>query len=342
MSNVEQKRLPRIAVTIGDPAGVGPEISLKAIADQSIQKMCQPILLGDLVVIQEVARQLNLGVPETVISQGGDLETGDRSRPVVVDLKQIQLEDFTPQQVNSKTGAASFHYVDTAIAFAQAKKVDAMVTGPLHKGALNAAGHDYPGHTEILANRLGTDDFCMMLTSEPISCSFVTTHVGLHTVPDLLTEDRVLKTILLTDDALSRIRKRRPRLVCCGLNPHAGEGGLFGQGEEEKSILPAIEKARQKGVDILGPLPADTAFIASRRATTDGYVCMYNDQGSIPLKAIAFDEAVNLTLGLPIIRTSVDHGTACGLAWQDTASPSSMVAAIRLAVQLASVPSVRN
>jgi 4-hydroxythreonine-4-phosphate dehydrogenase len=182
------------------------------------------------------------------------------------------------------------------------------------------------------------DRWCMMLTSPEITCSFVTAHVGYYEVPSLLTSERILEVIELTASAMRRLRGHEPRLVCCGLNPHAGEDGLFGQREEERIIAPALEQARARGIQIEGPLPPDTCFLTWRRAQTDAYICMYHDQGHIPLKALAFDTAINTTLGLPVIRTSVDHGTAFDIAWQGIASPSSLYAAVRLAGQLATQP----
>ena len=191
------------------------------------------------------------------------------------------------------------------------------------------------GHTEIFAARTNAARSCMMQYSEEITCSFVTTHVGYAEVPRLLTRERILDVIELTAAALQRIRGRAPKLAVCGLNPHAGEHGLFGEREEERIIIPAIDAARARGIDVEGPLPADTAFITAKRRATDASVCMYHDQGHIPVKALAFDSAVNTTLGLPIIRTSVDHGTALDIAWQGRANPGSLFAAVSLACKLA-------
>jgi 4-phospho-D-threonate 3-dehydrogenase / 4-phospho-D-erythronate 3-dehydrogenase len=200
---------------------------------------------------------------------------------------------------------------------------------------LHAAGHKYPGHTELFAERMKAERSCMMQYSDAITCSFVTVHVGYHEVPRLLKPERILEVIELTAQALQRIRERNPRLLVCGLNPHAGENGLFGEREEERFIVPAIEAARAKGLDVTGPVPPDTAFTPARRKEFDAVVCMYHDQGHIPVKMIAFDSAVNTTLGLPVIRTSVDHGTAFDIAWQGKASSSSLFSAVRLAAKLA-------
>jgi 4-hydroxythreonine-4-phosphate dehydrogenase len=196
---------------------------------------------------------------------------------------------------------------------------------------MQAAGITQPGHTEIFAERTGTKDFCMAFFSETISCSLVTVHVGYHEVPSLLSIERIKQVISLTREAHRNLLGREPKLAVCGLNPHASENGLFGRGEEKAIIIPAIERARAEGADIIGPLPPDTAFTPSRRQRVDAYICMYHDQALIPVKALAFDQAVNVTLGLPIIRTSVDHGTALDIAWQGKADPSSLKAAVRLA-----------
>ena len=213
-------------------------------------------------------------------------------------------------------------------------RIDAIATAPLNKESLHAAGVPFPGHTEILASRTNAPRNCMMLTSEAITCSLVTVHVGYRDVPALLTTESIRDTIELTAEAMRRIRGRAPRLLVCGLNPHAGEHGLFGNGEEERIIAPAIEDARALGIDVRGPLPPDTAFLPKYRAACDAYVCMYHDQGLIPLKALAFEEAVNVTLGLPIVRTSVDHGTAFDIAWKGIADASSFVRAVKLATKL--------
>jgi 4-hydroxythreonine-4-phosphate dehydrogenase len=227
-------------------------------------------------------------------------------------------------------------YIITAIAEAAAGLVAAVCTAPIHKEALHTAGIPFPGHTEIFADTLKAERYCMMLTSEAITCSLVTIHVGYREVPGLLTIERILDTIELTAAAMERLRGRKPRLLVCGLNPHAGEHGLFGDREEERVIAPAVEAALAKGIDVSGPLPPDTAFLPKYRAATDAYVCMYHDQGLIPLKALAFEDAVNVTLGLPVVRTSVDHGTAFDIAWQGTADVSSLVQAVRLAAKLVS------
>jgi 4-hydroxythreonine-4-phosphate dehydrogenase len=314
--------LPRIAITMGDPAGVGPELCLKLLRDERVSSYCDPVVYGDMGVLRRVANHLGWSNPESIRVR--DLTAVDGGYDAIV-----------PGHVSAACGAAAYAYITTAIDDALAGRVNAIATGPIHKEALHAAGIPFPGHTEILANITKSDKTCMMLTSDAITCSLVTVHVGYREVPAFVTRERIRDTIELTAVAMERLRGRPPSLTVCGLNPHAGEHGLFGDGEEEWIIAPAIADARAKGIDVRGPLPPDTAFLPKYRQKTDAYVCMYHDQGLIPLKALAFEEAVNVTLGLPIVRTSVDHGTAFDIAWQGVAEASSFVKAVELAARLA-------
>jgi 4-hydroxythreonine-4-phosphate dehydrogenase len=303
---------PRIAVTMGDPAGVGPELCLRLFDEPSVLAVCEPVVYGDGPLLEQLA-----------------------GRPVDHVVQVGSLGEVQPGAVSFSYGLASYAYVNAAIAAALAGEVAAVCTLPVHKEAWYAACLPYPGHTELFAARTRTGRYCMALTSEAITCSLVTVHVDYRDVPSLLTTDRIVEVCELTADFLRRLRGREPRLTVCGLNPHAGEHGQFGDGEEERVIAPAVEEARRRGLTAEGPLPPDTAFVPARRERTDGYVCMYHDQGLIPLKALAFDSAVNVTLGLPIVRTSVDHGTAFDIARMGVADPSSLFHAVRLAARLA-------
>lgn len=328
--------LPLIALTMGDPAGVGPEICLRALATDEIRQVCTPIIFGDAGVLQRCAQQTGLPSPDFILPLT-DWQTSPRNvvRPAVLDLALLDARQVVPGIVSAETGRASYGYIQAAIDAALAGEVAAITTGPISKEALHAAGYFYPGHTEIFAERTNAERSCMMQFSEEIVCTFVTVHVGYYEVPALLTTARILEVIELTADALRRWHGREPKLVVCGLNPHAGEHGLFGQREEERFIIPAIEAARAKGLIVEGPLPPDTAFVPYKRHVTDGFICMYHDQGHIPVKALAFDSTVNTTLGLPIIRTSVGHGTACDIAWSGEARPDNLFAALKLAAKLA-------
>ena len=313
---------PRIAVTMGDPAGIGPEICLRLLANSEIKDICTPLVFGDVSVLERVSQKLAL-----------PFDPRD-----VRDLDLLEGETIVPGALDARCGEAAYRYVLAAIDAGLAGDVDAIATAPLNKEAMHAAGHKYPGHTEIFAERMKAERSCMMLTSPELTCSFATVHVGYLEVPGLLNVPRLLDVIELTADAMRRIRGREPKLLACGLNPHAGENGLFGEREEERIIIPAILEARARGITIEGPLPPDTAFLPWRRQSTDAFICMYHDQGHIPLKALAFDTAINTTLGLPVIRTSVDHGTAFDIAWQGKASPNSLFEAVTLAAKLSRRP----
>ncbi len=333
---------PRIAVTMGDPAGVGPELCLRLLQNAEIAAELTPIVFGDAGVLERVAKHLGWSFSAPVIRRDEWPGALDRLKQAAIfDLQCVPAEEVIPCRVAANTGEAAYRYLERAIAAGMFGEIAGICTGPLNKLALHAAGHHYPGHTEILAERMEVDRWCMMLTSPEITCSFVTAHCGYHEVPQLLTSERIGEVIDLTVAAMRRIRGREPKLTCCGLNPHAGEDGLFGNREEERIIAPAVAAARARGVNIEGPLPPDTCFLTWRRAETDAYICMYHDQGHIPLKALAFDTAINTTLGLPVIRTSVDHGTAFDIAWKGIANPSSLFAAVRLAAKIA-VDQVQN
>lgn len=335
-SELLMTRKTTIGLTMGDPAGVGPELVLRAMATRDLAAQCQLCVFGDVGVLQRCAAQLGWPLPEAPVirpQQVSDFRFGSSS-PVIVDVQAVDSDNFQIAQVSGECGQASYAYIQAAIDAALAGHIDAVTTAPINKEALRAGGIFYPGHTEMFAERAAAPRWCMMQYSTEITCSFVTVHCGYAEVPALLTRQAVLDVIELTAEALRKIRSKEPKLVVCGLNPHAGEHGLFGNGEEEAIIIPAIEAARSQGIQVEGPLPPDTAFLPWKRAATDAFVCMYHDQGHIPVKALAFDSAVNTTLGLKVIRTSVDHGTAFDIAWQGLARPDSLFAALRLATQL--------
>jgi len=329
---------PIIAVTMGDPAGVGPEICLHLLRSESVAADCVPLVFGSATVLRRVSEKT--GIPFTApvmiqpVAGGTDPDRPRVLSPTVLDLPFKGASDFEPGKVDPRCGEAAYQFVLAAIAAGLAGQVDAIATAPLNKEALHAAGHKYPGHTEIFAERMRAERSCMMLTSDELTCSFVTVHVGYREVPDLLSVERIVEVIDLTVAAMRRIRGREPKLLICGLNPHAGENGLFGDREEERFVVPAVSEARARGITIEGPLPPDTVFLPWRRKAFDAVVCLYHDQGHIPLKALAFDSAINTTLGLPVIRTSVDHGTAFDIAWQGRANPNSLFEAVKLAARL--------
>lgn len=312
-------KLKKIAITMGDPAGVGPELCVQLLRDAQLLGQCVPVIFGSFDILQRAAATLSVELPDEGF-----------------EIVDIPLAGELPiGQVAANCGQASFEFIERAIAATKQSKVDAVITNPINKASWYAAGIDYPGHTELFADRYETERFCMMMYAPSFSVSMVTTHIGYHEVPGYLSSERILEVIELSAAAIERIENRRARLVCLGLNPHAGEKGLFGKQEEEKIIAPAIEQARDKGIDIAGPFPPDTCFLPSRRESTDGFICMYHDQALIPFKALNFDTGVNVTLGLPKVRTSVDHGTAFDIAWKGIADVSSLRSAVELARRLA-------
>ena len=325
---------PRILITAGDAAGVGPELALRCLDHTDWSQKCIPIVLGPADVMSRIADHLQLALPPIVDTSS----MASVGQPSLIDCGNLDAEKVVAGQFDASTGQASFDAVSVAIESALEGSVDAIVTGPIQKEAWCEAGIKYAGHTELLADRTGTHDFCMMLTSDTISCALVTIHIPLADVASQISRESILRTIRLAADAARRKHRREPRVTVCGLNPHAGENGMFSHGEESEIIGPAVEDGRTAGINVTGPLPPDTAFTPAWRDKTDVYVCMYHDQGLIPLKALAFDDAVNVTLGLPIVRTSVDHGTAMDIAWQGKANEQSLLAAIQMAIDLCSKP----
>lgn len=330
--------LPTLALTSGDPAGVGPELILKAFYDPDLRSIAHPLIIGDRRVIAQACSVFGKPTVDRVIEvePDGTIPRTLPPEPALLHVPGLDFQSFQPGRFSASTGKASFGYIQCGIDLALKKRVAGVVTGPIQKEALSQAGLHYPGHTEIFAERCGlTRRWCMMQYSEPVTCTFVTTHIGYADVPKALSAARILEVIELTHEALFKIRKREPKLAVLGLNPHAGENGLFGNREEQTIVEPAIRQAKEKGIQVEGPLPPDTAFTPSKRQKVDGFVCLTHDQGHIPVKALAFDQAVNTTLGLPIVRTSVDHGTAMDIAWKGLADEGSLFAAYRLAVRLA-------
>jgi 4-hydroxythreonine-4-phosphate dehydrogenase len=270
-----------------------------------------------------------------VVSLSEFTKLGKISEPLIVDCAAIDAKKVQPGKVSAACGRAGYIYIEKAIQAALVKKIDGVVTAPIHKEALHLAGVKFPGHTEIFTALTKTRRSCMMLHSDKLTVSMVTTHIGFAEVPKKISVRRILDVIELTANAMQQILRRKPNLAICGLNPHAGENGLFGNREEEKFVAPAIARARKNKISIEGPLPPDAAFTANQRKKYDAIVCLYHDQGHIPFKMLAFDTGVNVTLGLPIVRTSVDHGTAFDIAWKDKADATSLFSAIKVAAHLA-------
>lgn len=324
---------PVVGITMGDPAGVGPEICLKALAEGETAAICTPVLYGDISILRQVADRLGLPCPGEVVAPDGVAGVQPDGVPRVCDLAAV-ADGVVPGRVQQACGHAAYRYIETAIGHALAGSIGGVVTAPINKEALALAGVPYPGHTEIFTALTGAKRSCMLLADDAISCSFASTHTSIASVSGKLTESRVYDVIELTADAMARLRGRPVTIGVCGLNPHAGEHGLFGD-EEARIIEPAMERARASlGLRLEGPFPPDAAFLPRVRERIDAYVCMYHDQGHIPFKMLAFDSGVNITLGLPIVRTSVDHGTAFDIAWQGKAKISSIMQAVRFALRL--------
>lgn len=316
---------------MGDPAGVGPELVLRVCSDSSVLSRCVPVVYGDAEVLALVSDRCNLPAVANILSLGQAPDCVESA--TVVDCRAIAAGQIKPGEIDARCGRAAYTYIATSIEAAMSGVVAGVATSPIHKEALHLAGVSHPGHTEIFTDLTGSTRSCMMLTSEEITVSFVTTHTGYNQVPGQLTQSRVEDVIELTSAAMQRMRGRPVKLLVCGLNPHAGEHGLFGD-EEMGVLVPAIETAQLKGIEVAGPVSPDAAFLTDRRREVDAFVCMYHDQGHIPFKMLAFDKGVNVTLGLPIVRTSVDHGTAFDIAWQGKADPTSLSEAVLLAVKL--------
>ena len=320
---------PRIAITMGDPAGVGPEIILKAIQPE-LFATCVPIVIGDVKMLQRAAQWVHVQLPIVPIKTLADI--GSEQAIYCYDMPCVP-DDLPVGTVQKEAGHAAYLFLEKAIQLAQAKEIAAICTAPLNKEALHLAGHHYPGHTEILAHLTGVEDYAMLLSSPTLNVIHVTTHIGLIDAIQQITVERVAKVIKLAHDAMKKAGIAQPRIGVCAINPHAGENGLFGYGEEEEKINPAVRQMQQLGLHVEGALPADTLFYRATRGDFDIVVAMYHDQGHGPIKVLGIDAGVNITVGLPIIRTSVDHGTAFDIAGTGKAEEKSLLEAIRQAVQ---------
>ncbi len=318
-----------LGITMGDSSGVGPEILLRAIADGSLEH--PSVVFGDLAVLAEVNQRQQLGLTITAISEPANFAPGQVN---VIDAGLMTPADITPAQLNAKSGAAARHYVVAATQAALAGQISAFVTLPMNKEATQLSDPKFTGHTELIGEVCGSDDVTIMLASPDLIVTHVSTHCSLREAIDRCRTPRISKIIELTWHAVQRL-KPGARVAVAGLNPHAGENGLFGR-EDIEEIRPAVEWAQAQGWDVEGPLPPDTLFyLTVRRKKFDAIVCMYHDQGHIPSKLLDFEGGVNIALGLPVIRTSVDHGTAFDIAWKGVASTHSFLAAVAMALRMA-------
>jgi 4-hydroxythreonine-4-phosphate dehydrogenase len=327
---------PRIAITMGDAAGVGPEVIMKALAHRELYAIARPLVVGDARRLGRAGQIVRSGLAVRAIDEPEDAGF----EPGVVDCIDLALvpEDTPFGRLSTACGEAAYRFIERAVALAVTGKVDAICTAPLNKEALNAAGHRYPGHTEMLAELTGTAEVSLMLMAPGLRVIHVTTHIGLVDAVERIDAGLVERTIARGRELVRRAGVSEPRIAVCGINPHAGESGLFGRGEEATKIEPAIRACVARGWKVEGPLPADTLFYRALKGDFDLIVAMYHDQGHGAVKAVAFDTGVNITAGLPVLRTSVDHGTAFDIAGTGRADERSMLEALRQAAVLAPRP----
>jgi 4-hydroxythreonine-4-phosphate dehydrogenase len=333
-TNISDDSRPLIAITMGDPAGVGPEVIVKALGCPEIHELCRPLVLGDPAAMKRAVSVTGSGLEIKPVAGVPPYSGFSDNCIQLLPLSGLSMADMEFGRPSKAAGDAVYRYITEAVRLCLEGKAAAMATAPISKEALNRAGHKYPGHTELLAELTTTENFVMMLAGDRLRVALVTIHEALADVPRLLSSERILSTIRIVYRDVDRYFRKSPRLAVLALNPHCGEGGLFGD-EERNIIMPAVEAARGEGIDAVGPLSADTLFHFAAGGEYDAVVCMYHDQGLIPLKLLHFDDGVNITLGLPIIRTSADHGTAYNLAGTGKASEMSMAAAIKTAARMA-------
>jgi len=335
---------PYIGITLGDPAGIGPEIAVKALSRSDIYNCCIPVIIGDKEPLTDANRftRLNLMLKEVAAPEEAE---GNYGTIDYINLSTLAPGSYVHGKVDACCGKAAFTYITKGIDMAMHNKIQAVVTGPINKEAINLAGHHFSGHTEIFSHFTKVDDYAMMLISENLRVIHVTTHVSMRDACGLITKERVYRTIRLAEQAMKALRVENYRIGVAGFNAHSSENGLFGE-EEAKAIIPAIEQAQKEGIDVEGPVPPDTVFVKAVGGMYDVVVAMYHDQGHIPLKLSGFRmdketgrftsvSGINTTIGLPIIRTSVDHGTAFDKAGKNLANEESMVDAIKLAAKMA-------
>lgn len=328
-------RLPVVAITMGDPAGIGPEIVLKALSDPTRSRRSRNIVIGDSAILKYTARSLDLSLKFVDFSEPAS-ESPAAIR--VFDLGNVPSGIVTGKET-AEAGRASAEYIEAAVNLWRQGRADAIATAPINKSSLLLGGYEFPGHTEFLAKLTNTKDFAMSFFAGKLRVVLLSTHLSLRLAIDHVSEDSLVRLIEFSDRQLSALLHRKVRIAVAGLNPHASEGGLFGS-EEQEEIIPAVKSCREKGIDVSGPFSPDTIFLRGFNGEFDAVVACYHDQATIAVKSLAFGSSVNVTLGLPLIRTSVDHGTAFDIAGRGVADASSMGAAIALAAELVQVRSL--
>jgi len=338
-----EKTRPILGITMGDPAGIGPEVAAKTLATKEIFDISKPLIIGDANVMNQAVQIASVNLKVRSVSKVTDAKF-EYGTIDVFDLKNVDMDQLEHGKISAMAGNAAYEAVKEVIELAMKKQVYGTVTGPIHKESINLAGHHFSGHTEIYAHFTKSSDYAMLLVSESLRVIHVSTHVSLRQACDLVKKDRILKVIQLLDNACKQFGIESPKIGVAGLNPHASDGGLFGW-EEEKEIIPAIEAAKAMAFDVEGPLPADILFPKAKGGCYDGCVAMYHDQGHIPFKFEGFIwdneqgkmktiKGVNITLGIPIVRVSVDHGTAFEIAGKGIANPDSLILAIKYAAKM--------
>ncbi len=331
LENLEMN-LPRVGITMGDPAGIGPEIVLKSLSDKNIFEICQPIIIGDSRILLQTARDLEIEAEFLTVKKGEEIPLNS-DKIIIYDLANITGEIRYGEE-SATSGKASAEYIEEAVRLWQAGQINAIATAPISKMAIHLGGYNYPGHTEFLAYLTDTKEFAMSFFAEKLRVVLLSTHVSLRDAIDLVKKEKLVELIRFSHQEISKLIKRESRIAVAGLNPHASEGGMFGR-EEETEILPAIAECREKyGIEVTGAYSPDTIFLRGFKGEFDGVVSCYHDQATIAVKCLSFGASVNVTLGLPLIRTSVDHGTAFDIAGKNLAESSSMQAAIKLAAEL--------
>lgn len=322
--------IKKVAITMGEPGGVGPEIIVKALCRNDIRHLCNPIVIGNIDVMREAVKLTGISMEARELSTFSDYRQSDNTIEVIHVQSPISFKMSHP---SADSGRAVVKYIKKAVELALKGEVESIVTAPISKESLNIAGYSWHGHTEMLAEFTNTGDYAMMFVGESLKVILCTIHISLKEVPEMIDESIVFKTVMLAQKGMDMLGVDEPKIAVAGLNPHAGEGGLLGK-EDMEIIAPAIKKAQDNGINVSGPYPPDVVFHRAYKGDFDIIVAMYHDQGLIPFKMLEFEKGVNVTVGLPIVRTSPDHGTAFDIAWQNKADPTSMIEAIRLAVRL--------
>ncbi len=331
---------PLIGITMGDPAGIGPEVTVKALQDQSVHAVSRPIVFGTVQILEDLSRLLDADLDFEAITSLDSLDSITTEHIPVIECSELDPAAVKTGEVSAECGKAAADYIETAIQAALAGQIDATTTGPIHKKALVKAGYPFLGHTELLANRCGVEHTAMMLATPGrgsqtawLRVTHASAHIAFRDIIPALTGQKLMRTIELTHKGTQSLGISAPRLALAALNPHASDGGLMGN-EEQVLLEPLVKTAGDLGFDLTGPVPADTVFLRAIQGEFDAVIGLYHDQGHIPIKTYGFERAVNITLGLPITRTSVDHGTAFDISGKLVADPSSMIEAIKLAAEI--------